>query len=219
MDCTQTSCWRVLLGPCGCGHSNLLLLGVAGAVPQNTSDSSWQDPCRSRHCCIHQQPCSSWGCLRSAWLRKVMSCKPHCVEQSNEQRQKAPVWLGRHKRGRSADGHRSLAHLCWTDELGRSCGENDTEPLNTISDVCEHGLVLPVAGHAQKAQGWGANAAAGIKLLQTAPCCTLLLAAGTARLQTRATNLVLSSDYRDKRWALSLSCNTNVTLTLLPSAK
>lgn len=38
------------------------------------------------------------------------------------------------------------------------------EPLNTISGVREHGLVLPVAGHAHKAQGWGANAAAGITL-------------------------------------------------------
>lgn len=79
--------------------------------------------------------------------------------------------------------------------------------------------MLPVAGHAHKAQVWGAKAAAGITVLQTAPCCSLLPAAGTARLQTRATNPVLSSDYRDKRWSLSLSCNTNVTLMLLPSAK
>lgn len=105
------------------------------------------------------------------------------------------------------------------DELGRSRGENYIEPLSTISGVWEHGLVLPVSGCAHKAQVWGAKAAAGITLSQTTPHCSLLLAAGTARLQTRATNPALSSDYRDKRWALSLPCNTNVTLMLLPSAK
>lgn len=30
---------------------------------------------------------------------------------------------------------------------------------------------------------------------------------------------VLSSDYRDKRWALSLPCNTNMTIMLLQSAE
>lgn len=79
--------------------------------------------------------------------------------------------------------------------------------------------MLPVSEHPHKAQVWGAKVVAGIILLQTVPCCSLLLAADTARLQTKATNPVLCSDYRDKRWALSLSCNTNVTLTLLPSAK
>lgn len=40
-------------------------------------------------------------------------------------------------------------------------------------------------------------------LSQQAPCCSLHLAASTAKLKTRALNPVLSSDYRDKRWALS----------------
>lgn len=80
-------------------------------------------------------------------------------------------------------------------------------------------MVLPVAGHAHKGQVWEEKAAAAITLLQNAPRCSLLLAAGTARLQTRATNPVLFSDYRDRRRAFSLSCNTNVALKLLPPAK
>lgn len=70
-----------------------------------------------------------------------------------------------------------------------------------------------------QSSGLGSKAAAGITLLQTAPHCSLLLAAGTARLQTRATDPVLSSDYRDKRWALSVPCNTNGTIILLRSAE
>lgn len=64
------------------------------------------------------------------------------------------------------------------DELGRSRGENDIEPLSTISGVQEHGLVLPVSGCAHKARVWGAKAAAGITLSQTAPRSWLLALPG-----------------------------------------
>lgn len=81
-------------------------------------------------------------------------------------------------------------------------------------DAWEHGLVLPSCRtHAQ-------SSAFGHKSSCRDPDPSQCHAApsNTAKLQTRAMNSVLSIDHRDKRWVLSPSCNTPVTLQLLQSA-